>query len=196
MEKDRKIILFITFVAIFVGGYYFFFANKQAGVQQVAKPEVVSNGDLVVKKIADKYQAAVGGEEELTYTIQAQKRFITDKPTLFTDAYVDDIFERDGKTFIRFSSSWFAHNNYVLELECNDEMVDKILGQKGGNHDFDGSYAVVASIQEVSKPARFELQGSLYDENKDIEIYINSSEVFIAKGTCIDIAYIEEERIP
>lgn len=195
MKKDRKIIISLIIVAILVGGYYFFFAKKQAEMQQPAKQEV-SKGDLVIKGFVDKYQATIGDEIELAYTIQAQKRFITGKPTLFTSADVDDIFERNGKTFIRFSSSWLTNNNYSLELECNGELVDKILRQKENdpNFDFYGSYAVVANIQEVSNPV-FALSGTALSED-EVEIDISSSDLFIAKGVCIDIAYIEEERMP
>lgn len=189
-EKIKKIAWFLIIVALIIGGYYLLFVNKRMETKQ----EEISKGDIIAKELSNKYQAITGGEEELTYTLQAQERFITGKPILFTNAYVDDMFNRDGKTFIRFSSSWFSHNDYVLELECNKEIVDKILGQKGGNnfYDFDGEYAVVANIQEVTKPV-FALKGSALSED-EVEIDIESSRLFIAKGVCVDAAYINDEK--
>ncbi len=191
-EKIKKAIWFPVIITTIVGGYYFLFAHKQIDKKEEAKQEEISKSDLIIKELADKYQAVTGGEEEeLTYTIQAQERFITDKPTLFTNVYVDDVFNRDEKTFIRFWSAWFSHNNYVLELECNKEIVDKILAQKRGEdimYLFDGEYAVVANIKEVTKTERLELEGYIGDN----DINISSSDVFIAKGVCVDIAYIND----
>ena len=194
MENKKKIIWFLIIGVVVVGGYYLLFANKQTGKEEVAKQEEISKGDIIAKELANKYQAITGGAEELTYTLQAQERFITGKPVLFTGAYVDDVFNRGGKTFIRFSSSWFSHNDYVLELECNREIVDKILAQKGGNnfYDFDGEYVVVANIQEVTKPI-FALKGSALSE-EEVEIDIESSRLFTAKGVCIDVAYINDNK--
>jgi hypothetical protein len=190
MENKKKIIWFLIIGVVVIGGYYLLFANKQIGKEEVVKQEEISKGDIIAKELANKYRAITGGAEELTYTLQAQERFITGKPVLFTGAYVDDVFNRGGKTFIRFSSSWFSYNDYVLELECNREIVDKILMQKGGNnfYDFDGEYVVVANIQEVTKPI-FALKGSALSE-EEVEIDIESSRLFTAKGVCIDVAYI------
>lgn len=190
MEIDKKTIWFLLIGAVVVGGYYLLFVNKQTDKKEGAKQEEISKGDIIAKELANKYQAITGGEEELTYTLQAQERFITGKPILFTNAYIDDVFNRDGKTFIRFSSSWFYHNNYVLELECNKDIVDRVLAQKGGNDffDFDGEYAVVANIQEITKPV-FALKGSALSED-EVEIDIAGSKLFIARGVCVDVAYI------
>jgi hypothetical protein len=194
MDKNTKVIFFLIIVAIIVSGYYFFFLNKQTDKNEGIKQEEISKSDLIAKDLVSKYQAITGEGEELTYTLQAQERFITGKPVLFTGAYVDDIFNREGKIFIRFSSSWFSNNDYVLELECNREIVDKILSQKGGNdfYDFDGEYMVVATIQEVAKPL-FALKGSALSED-EVELDIESSRSFIAKGACVDIAYIGAEK--
>ena len=112
---------------------------------QATEQEKVSKGDVIVSELAAKHQATTGWEENLTYTIQAQERLITGKPTLFR-GHVDDVFTRNGKTFVRFSS--FA--DYVLELECSRSIVDTILTQRSMT--FFDEYAVVANIQEVSKP--------------------------------------------
>lgn len=194
-KTKKNLIILLIIVALIASGYYLLFVNKQADKKEGAKQEEISKGDTIVKDLVSKYQAIIGGGEELTYTLQAQEKFITGKPILFTNVYVDDVFSRDGKTFIRFWSSWFSHNNYVLELECNKEIVDKILVQKGGNdlYGFDGGYAVVANIQEVTKLV-FALKGSVISEDDPVEINIQPSDSFIAKGVCVDVAYINDEK--
>ena len=158
------------------------------------KQEQVSKGDTIAKELADKYQARTGWEEDLEYTLQAQERWITGKPLLFR-GYVNDIFKRDEKTYIRFQSffrsSSFFSSEYVLELECSRQVIDKLLSQEST----DGAYlrrfeeyAVVATIQEVSRPV-FALKGHAYSAD-EVEIDIETSSLFIAKGTCVDIVYI------
>ena len=116
---------------------------------------------------------------------------ITGKPTLF-QGYVDDVFRRDGRIFIRFSSSFLSSVEYVLELECSQQIVDKIFAQKPANKSFlkfFDEYAIVANIQEITKPV-FALKGSAFSED-EVEINIESSNLFTAKGTCVDITFIE-----
>jgi hypothetical protein len=154
--------------------------------------EQVSKADSVTKELADKYQATTGWEENLNYTLQAQERLMTGKPILFR-CVVDDVFKRDGKTFIRFVSPLFSKVDYVLELECSQQIIDKFFSQeqepdsktylKGVDE-----YAVVATIQEVSRPVSV-LKGHVYSE-EEVEIDIGTSSLFTAKGTCLDIVYI------
>jgi hypothetical protein len=149
----------------------------------------VSKGDTTAKELADKYQATTGWEENLDYTLQAQERLITGKPILFR-CIVDDVFKRDGKTFIRFASSYLSEVDYVLELECSQQVIDKFFSQESDNRPYDwfGEYAVVANIQEVSRPVSV-LKGHVYS-GEEVEIDIGTSSLFTAKGTCLDIVYI------
>jgi len=193
MEK-KKIIWFLIIVALVAGGYYLLFINKEAGKKEEAKQEEISKSDLIIKELVDKYQATTGWEENLTYTLQAQERLITEKPILFR-GYVDDVFNREGKTIVRFSSSFLSPIDYVLELECNKEILDKIFSAQQNKEDFlrfFDEYVVVANIQAVSKPV-FALEGSALSED-EVEINIESSELFTAKGNCLDIAYIGDDE--
>jgi hypothetical protein len=152
--------------------------------------EQVSKGDTVAKELADKYQATTGWEENLNYTLQAQERLMTGKPILFR-CTVDDVFKRDGKTFIRFVSSYLSDVDYVLELECSQQVIDKFFSQESDSTPYSkwfDEYAVVATIQEVSRPVSV-LKGHVYSE-EEVEIDIGTSSLFIAKGTCVDIVYI------
>jgi len=139
--------------------------------------------DVIVRELAGKYQALTGWEEHLTYTLQAQDRLITGKPILVR-GYVDDVFHRNGKTYVRFSSLV----DFIFVLECSRSIVDVILTQQSDGGGFFDEYAVVANIQEVSKPV-IALRASALSEG-EAEIDIDTSGLFVARGTCIDIAYI------
>jgi hypothetical protein len=143
--------------------------------------------DVIVRELAAKHGAITGWEENLTYTLQAQERLVTGQPFLFRGS-VDDVFLRHGKTFVRFSS--FVPGYFVLELECSRSIVDSILTQTSDS--FFDEWAVVGKIQDVSKPV-VTLQASALSE-EGAEIDIGAPELFIARGTCIDIAYIPYPR--
>lgn len=106
------------------------------------------------------------------------------------------MFRRDGKTFIRFSSSFLSPVDYVLELECSQQVIEKLFAQKPDDKTsfkFFDEYAIVANIQEITKPV-FALEGSALSED-EVEINIESSNLFIAKGACVDIAYIGDDEL-
>lgn len=151
-------------------------------------------GDVIVRELAAKYQAITGWEENLTYTLQAQERLITDKPILFR-GHVDDVFNRQGKTFVRLSSFVLSPFDFVFELECSRSHVETILRQESGGSSFErffDEYAVVANIQAVSKPV-IALQASAISEDEAV-IDIDSSRLLIARGSCIAIAHIPRPK--
>ncbi|MGI6348251.1 MAG: hypothetical protein ACOXZ1_03625 [Patescibacteria group bacterium] len=196
MTDNKKIITFLIIAAIIAGGYYFFFSDRNTeNGQQTTEQEKVSKSDVIAKELGDRYQATTGWEENLNYTLQAQERLVTGKPTMFR-GYIDDIFKQGDKNFIRFSSSFLSPIDYVLELECSQQIVDKIFAQKPDSKDFlkfFDEYVIVANIQEVTKPV-FALEGSALSED-EVEINIESSNLFTAKGTCIDVAYIGDDEL-
>lgn len=147
--------------------------------------------EQIINSLITKYGAIDNWDEDLTYTIQAQERLIIDKPVLFK-AYVDDVFHSNGKTYIRASSSYLDDANYILELECDSNVINKILSNKSDDGILNSyiDYAIVAKIQEVTKPI-LALKGSVVSED-EAEIDIESSSNFIAKGLCIDLESIED----
>ena len=194
--KKKKIILSLVIIILIIGSYYLLFVNNRTEKkEETTKQEEISKSDLIIKELTNKYQVTTSWEENLTYTLQAQERLITNKPILFR-GNVDDVFSRDGKTFILFSSSYMSSADYVLELECNKQIVDKIFAEKENNKDYLGffdEYILIANIQEVSKPA-LALKGSVLSED-NVEINIESSKLFTAKGYCVDIAYIGNDEL-
>jgi len=192
MENSKKsIIIFLIIAGVIAASYYFFFVDRKTDKKQGAETkQEISESERVAQELADKYQAATDWDEKLSYTLQAQERLLTGRPALFR-GYVDDIFERDGKTFVRFSSSFLSRIKYVLELECNRSIVDKILSEEADPSRFFDEHIVVANIQEVSKPV-LALKGSALSED-EVEIDIESPTLFTASGVCIDIACVQFE---
>jgi hypothetical protein len=152
--------------------------------------------DVIVRDLAAKHGAITGWEENLTYTLQAQERLVTGQPALFR-GLVDDVFHRDGKTYVRFLSHVASPAYFVFELECSRSIVDTVLTQTSDA--FLDEWAVVAKIKEVSK-AVVALEPSAYSvgsgEGKEqvVEITIEPSRLFVARGTCIELVYIPYPR--
>lgn len=81
--------------------------------------------DVIVRELAAKYQATILGDEDITYTLQAQALLTTGKPTLFTGS-VEDVFDRNGTIFVRFSSYDSLWSSFVFELECSPSMTTQM----------------------------------------------------------------------
>jgi hypothetical protein len=188
MTKNKGIVSLVTIVAIIIGGYYFFSIYNKSNTKEVTEKKEISDRDLIINNTVNKYGAIKIQEEYLTYTLQAQERLLADKMVLFT-GFIDDVFRREEKTFIRFSSfGYLDANDYELELECDNKIVDKILSQEN-THSFN-EYVVITKLHEISKVA-FELQGSAFSED-DVDLNIETSDMFTAKGTCVDAIFIQD----
>ncbi len=191
MNKNYIFWIVIAAVALW-GGYHFFFSNNDSSYSPTQEEQKeVSSTELRANELAQQYGAITGWENDLVYTIQAQERLVSDKPVLF-QGYLDDVFNRNGKTYIRFMSSYSSPVDYVLELQCDRSIVDKFIKQPADEDrsflKYFDEFAVVANIDEVSKPA-FALTGTAYAED-DVEIEVDSSNLFTATGTCVDIVEV------
>lgn len=179
-------------VAAFAAIVYFNFFNNEDSKETVPTEiteEGASESELLANSLAKKHGGRVLGGESLSYTIQAQDRLLSGTPVVF-DAYLDDVFRRDGKTYVRFQS--YNTTNYVLELECSPEMVEeKILSQTDEEEDdlfwLLNEYIVVANITEVSKPV---IALNAVGSEDDAEIEVDTSSLFSAKGTCVDMEHL------
>lgn len=190
---NNKWVSYLLMVAVILaGGYYYFNVYKKAkDTPSITKQEEMSKADIIAKNLADKYQATIDWEGDSKFTLQLQEHLITGKPTLFR-GYIEDILGRDDKKFIRFSASYSYENSYTLELECNQEIADRFLEQARNVSYPDKGYALVANIQEVSKPTPTKMSGFVYLNEDDMGVDIESPEIFILKGVCIDIAHLED----
>ncbi len=193
MENKGSIIWWVIILAVLAAIVYFNFFDKDSKEQDSSEAvtEEVSEGSLIADSLAEKYGATVIGRESLSFTIQAQDQLLSGKPVVF-DAYLDDVYRRDDKTYVRFQS--YDETDYILELECDPQMVeDKVLSQTDTTDDWlfwlYNEYVVVANITEVSKPVIALNAVAGYDEG-DAEIEVETSSVFSAKGTCVDMEHV------
>lgn len=157
--------------------------------QQAAGAEVDA-GEAITYELATRYGATADWDKEFNYTLQLRERLVTGAPVAFT-ASVDDIWERDGVHFIRFINLF--PTAIIWELDCSRGIVDQILLDDSNNDTylrFLDEYAVVANIEAVSKLI-IGLEPAAFSENVDdlgIEVY--HPDFWVAKGSCVDIAYI------
>jgi hypothetical protein len=194
MNKTQIVWIVIILITTW-GGYRLLSSNDNPQhsitTEKQNKTSETPNAEMRTHELAQRYGAITGWENKIVYTIHAQEILLNDSPVLF-QGYLDDIFNRDGKTYVRFMSSHSSTVDYVLELECDRLIVDKFINGSTDENDssikyFD-EFAVIAKINEVSKPA-FSLEGTAYAED-NIEIEIDSSTNFIVAGTCLDIVKI------
>ena len=181
---------FVAVLALGVGCYIYFVKYDQKEPEQTEIATEISESEVFAQNFADEHGALTTWNKEFDYTIQAQDFLLSGKPVAF-DAYVDDVFRREGKTYIRLTS--YMVSDYVIELECDAALVqDKILSRETDEDDFLSfldTYVVVATIDEVSKPT-IALDGNATSVD-DVEINVEPSTFYTARGTCVDIEYNE-----
>jgi len=156
-------------------------------------------------------------ERNIVFTADLEKILVNsdNKPIIFVSQLVD-IKKQNGKYFMQFQRDSFSglldylsdSNSTYLEylsesnirfiLECDlsafkneFDKFDKENKSKDYYLDL-GEFVVVARIETVKK-AFFKLVGSLIsDEYAEIEIELPN--IFIAKGYCLDLVYIENKK--
>ena len=150
--------------------------------------------NTVIRDLAAPYQVTTDWwGEEFIFTLQAQERMVTGKPIVFRGS-VDDVFQRNGSTYVRFSSSYLIRTDYIFELECSRSILNTVLTQAAEDNRRFREYAVVAKIVAVSKPIISLEPSALYLGPDDIGALVidirPSNNFFIARGTCLDLAEI------
>lgn len=189
MENTSKIIITLVIVALTWFTYQSIFSGETQLINDSPnKEKTTSQREIVTDKLTKEYQATSDWESESVYTLQTQKKLLNGRPALFR-GYVDDIFSRNNETFIRFSSEMFSPTNYVLELQCDQHIIDKIMKQTTGEDfsPFFDEFALIANIRDISKPV-FALEGSSFSED-EVEIDVSQSNLLLMIGSCVDIEY-------
>lgn len=183
MKNYTKIVAIFLVVIVLIIVIFYWQKNNEDVIQNKGG-SLLSQDENVIKNLAEKYGAKTY-LEDWDYTFQVQQQ-LSEAPILFK-GYVEDIFKYGEIMFVKFESPRISKNVFVLELECNQQTINKILEHDTNDGYFD-EYAMVANIQEVSKPS-FALKGSALSED-EVEINLDSSSYFTAKGNCIDVAFI------
>lgn len=187
----KNIVLVIIIGALLAGGYYLFYGKGKQEEKTRQKEKAVL--EQKISDFAGKYGALVDWEKDMDYdsfTSEFQDKLISTRPFLFKGK-IDDIYYKNEKTFIRVISLHITDfQGYVLELECNKDIVEKILSQISGEHFRSWKdFAIVATINKVSKPV-FEFN-YLSEAEEKVLVDRNTLGMFVAEGVCIDAERVE-----
>ena len=212
MKKENKKILITLLVIIIMGVTSYF--GYQRYKKELPREDGKTGKEIVIKELAEKYDALANWNKHIYYTIQLQDLLVNSgKPVLFT-GFVDDVFIKENQYYVRFLTGghWtfnFSESPICFVLKCDlskvseiiDRMKDRITKTDADLHTSEfrwlesllWKYAVVAKIENITKPI---LEISTYPagENEEVELEYKPSSTFIASGTCIDFFYIGEDN--
>lgn len=179
-----KITTFITVVMITVTSILPWSVNTN---QPADTTQQVPKSKLIIEDLVVKHNALKDWSNNISYTIQLQEKIIG-KPVLYIGS-IDDIFLREGKTFIKLNSSYLEEVSYILELECDQQLVEKVSNRSTSGI-FD-DYAVIAQLDNIFKPSIKLVADSIPGEDL-YYVDFDSTDLFMGNGECIDLMYIEE----
>ena len=144
------------------------------------KEEAATPVDLI-KKYMDKYKAANFNDYHYPYTIDYQEN-LRDKNVIFY-ILVDDIFEENGKLYIKASKSYLGLNVY-LKMQCNNKLAKKLKDTQYYTY-------IVAKITRINN-IYFYTKGVFskrrYNEDTDVDINLASNNInLMITGKCLDM---------
>ncbi len=181
----HTITTFITVVMITITSILPWSANNAN--KSVDTTPQVPKSELIINELTSRHNALKDWSKDISYTIQLQEKIIG-KPVLYIGS-IDDIFLREGKTFIKLNSSYQEEVSYILELECDKQLVEKVRNHPTGG--IFNDYAVIAQLENISKPSIKLVVNSIPGEESHY-VDIDSTDLFMGNGECIDLTYIEE----
>jgi len=172
--------------------------------EEVAQEEKKHKITEEVKRLCSQYDAVTNWKQhfdkkgfgEHTYTIEVKDALIrTDgRPILFYGVAHDIVRESD-KYLVYWGYGWASlFRDPFLDvlgcdihfvLDCTLSQVEEIMHHSASSFD---DYAVIAQISEVEK-IRFELSSGESGE----KVHVETSDVFMAKGKCLDLLLVVGE---
>lgn len=190
------IVIVLSVIIYYIGNNYIQKEGKNKKIKadvQVVKTQVLKR-ESIINSLVSKNKALKDWSKDIYSTIQLQEKIIG-KPVLYGGEIVD-IFLKEGKIFIKLSSSYLDDLSYTLELECDRKLVDKIRTRI--KDDFTNGvgddYAVIAQLNSISK-ASVKLIAEIDGEDKYIDFDSSGSDLYLGYGRCIDLTYIKDVDI-
>lgn len=122
------------------------------------------------------------------YTVDIEDTLIrNDNRPVLLFAHVDDITRQGNKYYVYFQD-YFDSYDIRFILECNSEQVKKIMNQKCS---YKEEYSFVALISSIYRP-KFEVGAEISgdDERSYAEVVVESSDILIARGRCLDLLFV------
>jgi hypothetical protein len=185
-----KTLFFIAVVALTIGGC----SQNEQKDKAVQVSEKVKRDHARFLYLASQHHASFDWMESLpdrgrgtVFTVDLTQALIrTNGQPVATEAFLDDVSERDGVFTGHFTMFDFpSHHTFDLRLalRCSAQQTANLLKSEPtiGNTLF----AVVATVESVSRPV-FEATDSEAGDTYHID-FSSMPDVFFAKGTCIDL---------
>jgi hypothetical protein len=118
------------------------------------------------------------------FTIHLQEALLEPlpRPTLLV-ANICDVIKSGGAYFV---TAVETQSEWVFQLECNESQARYVLSTATNDDSFFDYYAFVIVPKSINKSTSKELKDS--EEEKP---YIEDSEFFTIKGTCLDVVVLE-----
>ena len=144
------------------------------------KEEAAAPVDLI-KKYMDKYKAANFNDYHYPYTIDYQEN-LKNKNVIFY-ILVDDIFEENGRLYMKASKSYLGINVY-LKMQCNNQLAKKLKDTQYYTY-------IVARITRINS-IYFYTKGAFshkrYNDDTDVDINLASNNInLMISGRCLDM---------
>ena len=182
--------LFITVICLVVVVWLWFnvFApNKKESDSKKQQTIRSEQNTLIKQELINKYQPNIDWEKTVDYSYQLEERLVNNKLS-FLQGFVEDIYINNNNYYIKFSPSLFTSLindfKYVAELKCNEGVIDEI--EKHDKSTFMDDYYLIAKIESVTKSTIALTSGD--------SIEIKTPNLFILKGECVNIRYIDSSE--
>ena len=133
--------------------------------------------DDLIKKYLEKYKATIFNEYHYPYTIDYQENLIN-KNTIFY-IVVDDIFEENGKIYLKAAKSYLGLNVY-LKLQCDKNLAKKLKSIQYYTY-------VVARISRINNIYFNTKAVKRNNDITDVDINLSSNNInLMIVGKCLD----------
>jgi hypothetical protein len=180
-------------MGLVVAGWFFQQMHKSTRQKQ-AETMIATQWRSMTGELANRHGAVLDWEARIpdraglaSYSIDVSRALISSnaQPVLLV-MILKDVVEKDGvynAVFGDYESKHQFSYDLRLQLQCTKEQADKLLRAS----DLPSrEFAVVARISGVARP-RFAVRGTHGEEGETGVELIDSSDIFLAKGVCVDL---------
>lgn len=194
--KTSTVVFALVIVAGLAGGVYSILKDR-AETRRKAQQETKLSGEVAT--FARRYNAIMGWEEDFLaakknlYSLKLEDTLVNTggRPVLI-DKPIYDVARRGEKYFLYV---YGPESTIRFILECNRELARRVADRAL----MSAEYAIVARILTVERAELKLVPGErgTDDEGEPLaayEIEVDSSELFIARGDCLDVFSADEEQ--
>ncbi len=188
-------------LVIVIGGIIFWllYAENDKSKAKSAERAKKETTHKAIIELANKHNAVVDWKEPLikietrVFTMEVEDALLRkdSRPVLFL-SQVNDVERKENTYMVRFVNELGRDPQIEFVLDCTDEQVRKITQQQS-EFKYSKKYAVVAVINKVKKVA-FGVNPVVTsdDGEKYGEIEIDTPDIFVATGRCVDLLFVED----